>query len=95
MRTWAVELLGTLLLVVAYLWTRANPYILGITYAAALFIAGPISGGNFSPLVTGAQWALGRLDSEVAVQYMLAQVAGAALAVVATPVLQIDGTPTQ
>lgn len=87
MRTWAIELVGTMLLVTAWLWTHGNPYVMGIVYTVALVIAK----GHFSPLITGAEWALHRIPSQEAAQYLLAQVAGASLAVVATPALGVDG----
>lgn len=87
MQVLVVEFLGSLLLVLAWLTTHANPYILGITYAFILVVGGPISGGQYNPLVTGAQWGLGRMPWRQAVQYVLAQLAGGCIAVVATPVI--------
>ena len=89
MRKWAIELVGTLILVVAWLWTHANPYVMGVTYTCTLLLGN----GQYSPLVSVAQWALGRIDETELVQYVLAQVAGAALAVVASPVLDLTGKP--
>lgn len=79
------------MLVLAWLWTHANPYILGVTYAFILVLGVPISGGHYNPLVTGAHWALGRMPPRLAIQYALAQLAGACIAVVATPVLGTNG----
>ena len=64
---------------------------MGITLTSVLLIAQMAGGGYFSPLVVGAEWGLGRLESQEAIQLLLAQVAGAALAVVATPVFGVDG----
>ena len=89
MRKWAVELVGTLILVVAWLWTHANPYVMGFTYTCGLLVGK----GQYSPMVTGAEWVLGRIETQTAVQYLLAQISGAALAVVASPVLDLSGMP--
>jgi glycerol uptake facilitator-like aquaporin len=92
MKNWVLELLGTMILVVAYLWTHANPYIVGLTYTAILLIA---PHGSYSPLITAAQWSLGRMESTQAVQLVLAQIAGASLAVVGTPLVGLNGALVQ
>jgi len=92
MKNWVLELLGTMILVVAYLWTHANPYIVGLTYTAILLIA---PHGSYSPLITVAQWSLGRMESTQAVQLVLAQIAGASLAVVGTPLVGLNGALVQ
>jgi hypothetical protein len=86
---WAGEIVGTLILVVAWLWTHANPYVMGAVYTSTLLIGR----GHYFPMVTLAEWALGRIEGTLAAQYLLGQVAGAALAVVATPVLDLTGKP--
>ena len=91
MQVLIVEFLGTLMLVLAWLWTHANPYIVALTYLFILVLGGPVSGAHYHPLITGAHWALGRMPSRLAVQYGLAQLAGACIAVVATPVLGTNG----
>jgi hypothetical protein len=35
---WAGEIVGTLILVVAWLWTHANPYVMGVVYTSTLLI---------------------------------------------------------
>lgn len=64
---------------------------MGITLTAALLIGQLANAGYYSPLIVAAEWALGRLEGRETVQLLLAQVAGAALAVVATPVVGLDG----
>jgi len=86
---WAGEIVGTLILVVAWLWTHANPYVMGVVYTSTLLIGH----GHYFPMVTLAEWGLGRMEGQLAAQYLLGQVAGAALAVVATPVLDLTGKP--
>ena len=89
MQKWVGELVGTLILVVAWLWTHANPYVMGVTYTCTLLLGH----GHYSPMVTLAEWGLGRIEGPLAAQYLLGQVAGASLAVVATPVLDLTGKP--
>ena len=92
MPKWVVELLGSMILPFAWLATNGNPYIMGIVLTSVLLIAQMAGSGYFSPLIVGAEWGLGRLGGHEAVQLLLAQVAGAALAVVASPVVGLDGT---
>ena len=94
MQKWVVELIGSMILPFAWLATSGNPYIMGITVTVALLIGQMANAGYYSPLLVGAEWALGRLEGRESVQLLLAQVAGAALAVVATPVVGLDGTPS-
>ena len=93
MQKWVVELVGSMLLSFAWLATHGNPYIMGIALTSALMIGRMANTGFYSPLVVGGEWALGRLGGVEAGQYLLAQVAGVALAVVATPVFGVDGKP--
>lgn len=78
----------------AWLATNGNPYIMGITLTAALLIGKMANAGYYSPLLVAAEWALGRLEGWEAVQLGLAQVAGLCLAIVATPVVGLDGMPS-
>lgn len=91
MQKWVVELIGSMILPFAWLATHGNPYIMGITLTAALLIGRMADAGYYSPLLVGAEWGLGRLEGQEVIQLLLAQVAGAALAVVATPVIGLDG----
>ena len=94
MQKWVVELIGSLILPFAWLATGGNAYIMGITLTATLLIGKMANAGYYSPLLVAAEWALGRLETSEAVQLVLAQIAGAALAVVATPVVGLDGMPS-
>jgi len=91
MRKWVVELVGSMILSFAWLATNGNPYIMGVTLTSALLIGQMANAGYYSPLAVGGEWGLGRLGSVEAGQYLLAQIAGVALAVVATPVFGVDG----
>ena len=95
MQKWVVELIGSMILPFAWLATGGNAYIMGITLTSVLLISQMAGGGYFSPLVLGAEWGLGRLETVEAGQYLLAQIAGVALAVVATPVFGVDGKPIE
>ncbi len=91
MQKWVIELIGSMIFPFAWLATGGNAYIMGITLTAALLIGQQVGAGYYSPLLVAAEWALGRLEAREAVQLLLAQVAGASLAVVATPVVGLDG----
>jgi len=94
MQKWVIELIGSLILPFAWLATGGNAYIMGITLTAVILIGQMADAGYYSPLLLGAEWALGRLEAREAVQLLLAQVAGVSLAVVATPVVGLDGMPS-
>lgn len=95
MQKWVVELIGSMILPFAWLATHGNPYIMGLTLTAALLIGQMAHAGYYSPLLVVAEWALGRLGGTETIQLLLAQVAGTALAVVATPVFGMDGKPIE
>jgi hypothetical protein len=94
MQKWVVELIGSMIFPFAWLATSGNPYIMGMTLTAALLIGRMANAGYYSPLLVAAEWALGRLGGVEAIQLGLAQVAGLCLAIVATPVVGLDGTPS-
>jgi glycerol uptake facilitator-like aquaporin len=93
MKAWVIELIGSMIFVAAWIWTHANPYVVGLAYIGIMLIGAPVTGGHFSPLITGSQWALGQIEGVEAAQYVLAQISGAALAVVASPMLDLTGKP--
>lgn len=86
-----VEFIGTLMIVYAWLSTNANPYVMIFAYAATTLVGG----GAHNPVITGAEWALGRKSWREAARDALAQLAGAAVAVVGTPVFDLSGRPTE
>jgi aquaporin Z len=51
----------------------------GMTMTAMVYTIGPVSGCHLSPSVTAAVWAAGRMKSQDAIWYMVAQLAGGIL----------------
>lgn len=74
-----VEFLGTLFLVYVILAT-GDPLAIGAALTVAILIGGKISGGNFNPAVTLALTLGKRQSKHLAIPYILAQLAGAYLA---------------
>jgi aquaporin Z len=56
----------------------------GLGLLVALYTFGEVSGGHFNPAVSLAMWLDGRLDARFFLLYVIAQVAGAVLASLAT-----------
>lgn len=54
----------------------------GVSLALMLLTIGQKTGGHFNPAVTAIKWAKGDIDSRTAVAYIVAQVLGAAVALV-------------
>ena len=72
-----VEFLGTSLLIGTIAFT-GTPLLIVAALAIAISFGGKISGGHFNPAVT--LWALlkGKVTTQVAITYVLAQLAAAA-----------------
>lgn len=75
-----VEFLGTLFLVFIILAT-GNYLAIGAALAVAVLLGGAISGGCFNPAVTLAVFAAGKMAASDIVPYIVAQIAGAMVAV--------------
>lgn len=75
-----VEFFGTIFFVFVVLKT-GSPWAIGAALALAVWVGGPISGGNFNPAVAFASYAGGRLSGAKAIYYSLCEIAGAAVAV--------------
>jgi glycerol uptake facilitator-like aquaporin len=74
-----IEFFGTLFLVYIILATD-NAIAIGAAVAVAIMIGGPISGSMINPAVSIAMVAAGKMPSSDLVPYILAQVAGALVA---------------
>ena len=75
-----VEFLGTLFLVFIILAT-GNYLAIGAALAVAILLGGAISGGCFNPAVTLAVFAAGKMAASDIAPYIVAQIAGAMVAV--------------
>src|SRR5689334_4115515 len=89
MRKYVVELIGTFFLVFTVGMTVIEykpgggvipPLAIGSVLMVMIFAGGHISGGHYNPAVTLGVWLRGRCDTKDVVPYMIAQLAGAALA---------------
>ncbi len=80
MQKYIVEFLGTLFLMFIILYT-GNYLAIGITLAILVFLGGPISGGAFNPAVTLAFLAAKKISTNDVIPYIIAQIAGALVAV--------------
>ena len=68
----------------------------GAILVVLITMLGPISGAHFNPAVTGAFWLKGEIEPSLALRYVLAQVAGGVVGVLAAhlmfdlPLLQLS-----
>jgi aquaporin Z len=97
MRKYAVEFIGTFFLVLTITCSVLGgatlaPVAIGAVLAAMIFAGGHISGAHFNPAVTTAVWVRGKIETRDVGPYMIAQVAGAALAASAGRVI-VDVEP--
>jgi len=80
MSKYLVEFLGTLFLMFVILAT-GNYLAIGAALAVAILLGGAISGGAFNPAVSIALMYSGKMPRSDLVPYIVAQVAGALVAV--------------
>jgi hypothetical protein len=73
-----LEYMGTLLIITASLFTNANPIMVGLASASALFIADGKSEGFFTPLGVLMKYMLGRVSSKEALKLVAVQCAAVA-----------------
>ena len=79
MQKYIFEFLGALFFVYVILAT-GNPLAIGGALAAAIYLGGKISGGNFNPAVTLMMAAAKKMPTADVMPYIIAQVAGGLLA---------------
>jgi aquaporin Z len=69
------------------------PLAIGASLMVMVFAGGHVSGGHYNPAVTLAVWIRGRCDAKDAIPYMVAQVAGGAVAAMTAGFLVGMGKP--
>ncbi len=74
-----VEFVGTYIFLLVIIVT-GNPWAIGATLAAIIYLWGHISGGNFNPAVTIMMTLAKKQPSSELVPFILAQVLGGCLA---------------
>ena len=62
MLQYAVEFMGTLVVVYAFLLTDTNPAIMAIVYFAVFTVAGELATGTFNPLGALGYYMIGRMS---------------------------------
>ena len=75
MKSVLIEFIGTLCFLYVILAT-GSPIAIGAALALAVYIGGPISGGNFNPAVTIMMISANKQSMDTALPYILAQIAG-------------------
>lgn len=75
------EFLGTFLLTAAFLQMQGNPLFVAFALAGVVLIVGGVSKAHVNPAITVGAWATKKIDWLSAVVYVVAQVLGAAAAV--------------
>lgn len=85
MKNYITELVGTFLFVFAIALAVANagalaPLAIGCALMCVVYMGGHISGGHYNPAVTLAVYLRGKIDGGEAIRYVVAQLAGAAIA---------------
>jgi aquaporin Z len=79
MNKFLVEFLGTLFFIFIIL-AIGNPIAIGAALTLAILLGGKISGGHFNPAVSATMAMVGKIPVNDLVLYVLAQVAGGAVA---------------
>jgi len=79
MKKYITEFIGTFFLVLVVI-TTGEPLAIGSVLMVMIFAGGHISGGHYNPAVTFAVFLRGKINSSDAIAYMVAQLAGAAVA---------------
>lgn len=93
LRRAAAECLGTAILTLlvslslAQVFDLATPIVAAITLGTMVYILGPISGAHVNPAVTAGLWSIGKIRSQEALTYIVAQVVGACVALFLTQFL--------
>lgn len=100
MNKYVIELIGTFFLVLTIGCTAINspagaipPLAIGAALMVMVYAGGHISGAHYNPAVTLAVFIRGKCDAKDVVPYWVAQLAGAALAALASTYLVGAGKP--
>src|SRR5580700_9832481 len=70
------------------------PLAIGSALMVMIFAGGHISGGHFNPAVTLGVWLRGKCETKDVLPYMIAQIAGAALAALVVKFLRTGAAVT-
>ena len=70
------------------------PLAIGSVLMVMIYAGGHISGGHFNPAVTLGVWLRGKCETKDVLPYMIAQIAGAALAAVVVKFLRTGAAVT-
>lgn len=87
MKKYIIEFIGTFFLVLVVALT-GNPLAIGVVLAALVYMGGYISGAHYNPAVTLAVWMNKKIESAVALRYILTQFVAAVAAAAIYFVLQ-------
>ena len=79
MNKFLIEFLGSMFFIFVIL-SIGNPVAIGAALTLAILLGGKISGGHFNPAVSVAMTIAGKLPMNDLMPYILAQVAGGAVA---------------
>lgn len=101
MKKYIVELIGTFFLVLTVVATAVlleakdplTPLAIGSVLMVMIYAGGHISGAHYNPAVTLGVWIRGRCTGKDAVRYVIFQLAGAVLAVLAAKALYPELAP--
>jgi aquaporin Z len=77
------EFLGTFLLVLSFLASGTNPWVVGGTLALIILLVGSLSGAHVNPAVSIAMFVKGALSVQEVVSYAVVQVLGGVASVYA------------
>lgn len=83
MKRYVMEFVGTFFLTIAVVWMGGNGLAVGAMLLALAYIGAHISGAHYNPSFTLASFLNGALVLNTALGYMVAQLAGALLALLA------------
>ncbi|MYA32554.1 MAG: hypothetical protein F4164_02650 [Gemmatimonadales bacterium] len=99
-RAVAAEVVGTFALTLSVSISVNNPdfaipapAMAGLTLGVLVHLLGPVSGCLLNPAVTLSIWSIGRIEARDAISFILAQLAGAGLALAFGNVLFADRIP--
>ena len=74
------ELIGTFALVMSIFVSGGSAIVIGLTFAAIIFLIGGVSGGHVNPAVSAAMYYGGSLSATELFAYMVMQLLGGIMA---------------
>ena len=70
------ELIGTFALVMSVFVSGGSAIVIGLTFAAIIFLIGGISGGHVNPAISAAMYYAGSLSAKELTSYIVVQLIG-------------------